>query len=187
MIDTQPTASSSPRGITPWLTGWPRLVSPHPGRQLAAPPRLIVLHSGDKRASVAEYLLAPDAPVSAHFAWSTGAGGLVQMVPLDREAMHAGCGTAVKCSYHRRGECMGGRYDGQRINAISWGIELPGPWDQQRDESQHRQLMALLSELTMRAPIEVIAAHSALCKNRRDPGPGLDWDRLSVYGAKLLR
>lgn len=170
-----------------WLPGWPRVEAPESciGQSFAAAPRLIVLHSGDRYPGVAEYFRSPGTRrVSAHFAWSNTWRGLVQMVPLDREAMHAGCGGRAKCIHHR--ECTG-RYEGQRVNAISWGIELPGPWDQHRDEDQMRELMALLSELRQQAPIEAIAAHSAICLQRRDPGPGLDWERLKGLGLEVVQ
>jgi N-acetyl-anhydromuramyl-L-alanine amidase AmpD len=174
----------------PWLIGWPRLDAPASciGRPLAAPPHMIVIHSGASSPAVAEYLhyMLDGRKASAHFAWSSQVGGLVQMVPLTHEAMHAGCGDRVTCKFHGLGTCDG-RYEGQRVNAISWGIELPGPWKQKRDADQHDKLVALIGELVQLASIDAIVAHSAICKDRKDPGPGLDWTRLEGFGTRLMR
>lgn len=169
-----------------WLPSLPRLLSPCPGPPLRRPVSLIVLHSGDRAPGVAEYLAKPDTRGrSAHFAWSTRYAGLVQMVALDHEAMHAGCGKRDDCRHFGAGRCRGG-FEGRRVNGCSWGIELPGPWNTKRDEDQHEKLVALIGELVQLASIEAIVAHSAICKDRHDPGPGLDWARLEKFGVRLV-
>lgn len=169
-----------------WLPSLPRITSPCPGPPLKRPVSLIVLHSGALAPGVAEYLARPDTRgLSAHFAWSTRYAGFAQMVPLDREAMHAGCGKREDCRHFEAGRCKGG-FEGKRVNGCSFGIELPGPWRRKRDGDQHDKLVALIGELVQLASIEAIVAHSAICKDRKDPGPGLDWTRLEKFGVRLV-
>lgn len=194
MISGPPPSTPKPpplvdAGSITWLDDYPPMPSPYRHKRFLAPPTAIVVHSGDVGAGVAEYLARSDSrQVSAHFAWSQKHRGLVQMIPLELEAMHGGCGTRAKCPFFRARSCASmGLIDGRGINRCSYGIELPGPAGHKRGEEEMSQLEALIAELMRRAPITLIAAHSALCRLRHDPGPGLDWARLEKFGTRLMR
>jgi hypothetical protein len=80
-------------GLIDWLPGWVQMQDPDIPtlKALQSMPEGIVLHCGESRPGVAEYLRdEKDRRVSAHFAWSVDNNTLVQMVPLDIVARHAG-------------------------------------------------------------------------------------------------
>jgi len=103
--------------------------------------------------------------VSAHLL-IRGDGELVQYVPLDRRAWHAGAS-----SFRGRPNC----------NDFSVGIELEGTEDRPFSDAQYvvlahttRQIMARYPALTP----ERIAGHSEIAPGRKtDPGPCFDWAR----------
>lgn len=102
--------------------------------------------------------------VSAHFLIRRD-GALVQFVPCDKRAWHAGVS-----SWHGR----------QRCNDFSIGIELEGCDDQPFAEAQYRSLVALLDVLRQRYPHVDVAGHSDIAPGRKtDPGPFFDWSRIS--------
>jgi N-acetyl-anhydromuramyl-L-alanine amidase AmpD len=122
-------------------------------RRLDAPPRGIVIHSAARGAGPAEYLAdeGDGRDLSCHLAWSARHGGIVQMVPLDRRAQHAG----------RAGN--------------DWlGVELPGPWDQiPRPDAQREELRRVLLIAVVVLPwLAYWCRHSEIDQTRRDPGPG---------------
>ena len=91
-------------------------------------------------------------------------GELVQFVPVERRAWHAG------------ESCWRGR---SRCNDFSVGIELEGTDDGPFTDAQYARLVALLQGLTNILPLRDIAAHSDVAPGRKtDPGPGFDWARL---------
>jgi AmpD protein len=94
-------------------------------------------------------------------------GELVQFVPFDRRAWHAGE------SYFR------GR---ARCNDYSIGIELEGEDDTAYDDRQYDMLAAVLKAILLAYPgisTREIAAHSDISPGRKtDPGPAFDWLRL---------
>jgi len=96
-------------GLIDWLPGMiqmPDTLDLPILKALPSIPEGIVLHCGATGPGLAEYLRdETDRHVSAHFAWSTTHNALVQMVPLDLVARHAG-------------EHNSWRW---------WGIELSGP------------------------------------------------------------
>ena len=149
-----------------WLTQYKTLVSPWNGAvpRFRAPPSAVVIHSGSYSPNVAEYLhgtIGGDCrKVSAHFAWHGGDGCFVQMVPLTREAWHAG-----RC-----------KIAGQRANGCSIGIELSGPYTQcPRDEGELWQLKELTVALCDAIPtLTQWVRHSDIKATKRDPGPGFD-------------
>jgi N-acetyl-anhydromuramoyl-L-alanine amidase len=97
--------------------------------------------------------------VSAHFLIRRD-GELVQFVPVERRAWHAGA------------SCWRGR---SRCNDFSVGIELEGTDDAPFAEAQYAALAPLLRRLGLRA----IAAHSEIAPGRKtDPGARFDWARL---------
>lgn len=101
--------------------------------------------------------------VSAHFLiYRTGE--LVQFVPLQERAWHAGAS----------------RWRGRdRCNDFSIGIELEGTDAEGFENLQYTRLAGLLRQLTRCLPIRYIAGHSDVAPGRKpDPGSGFDWQRL---------
>lgn len=97
--------------------------------------------------------------VSAHFLVRRD-GELVQFVPVERRAWHAGA------------SCWRGR---SRCNDYSVGIELEGAEGEPFEDAQYRVLVALLRELRL----QQLAAHSDVAPGRKsDPGTGFDWPRV---------
>ena len=93
-------------------------------------------------------------------------GELVQYVPLERRAWHAG-----PSSFQGRDRC----------NDFSIGIELEGTDEGLFTDAQYLSLAAATREVMMRFPgvtPERIAGHSEIAPGRKtDPGPGFDWAR----------
>lgn len=104
-----------------------------------------------------------DLRVSAHL-FITREGELVQFVPLDRRAWHAGAS-----EFDGRTEC----------NDFSIGIELEGCDDLPYTEHQYRRLAEVARLLLSRYPAltpERITGHSDIAPGRKtDPGPAFDW------------
>jgi AmpD protein len=143
---------------------------------------LVVLHSislphgeygGDAIERLFTNRLDPDAhpyfreiqgmKVSAHFLIRRD-GELVQFVPVERRAWHAGVS-----SWRGRSRC----------NDFSVGIELEGTDDTPFEEPQYRCLSTLLGDLSRSVPLKDIATHSDVAPGRKtDPGARFDWDRL---------
>lgn len=166
-----------------WVTGARQVLSPNcDGRPPQVPVTLAVLHSislprgeygGDAIERLFTNRLDPAAHpsfaalaglrVSAHFLIRRD-GGLVQFVPLQKRAWHAGAS----------------RWRGrERCNDFSVGIELEGVDDGAFAPAQLRRLPALVAELAVRLPLRAIAAHSDVAPGRKtDPGSGFDWARL---------
>ncbi len=105
--------------------------------------------------------------VSAHFLIRR-TGELVQFVPTDQCAWHAGL------------SCWRGR---ERCNDFSIGIELEGRDDQAYADEQYYSLTDLLAALKRQYPTiseDAIVGHSDIAPGRKtDPGPAFDWPRLS--------
>jgi AmpD protein len=98
--------------------------------------------------------------VSAHFLVRRD-GGLVQFVPCQRRAWHAGVS-----NWRGRDHC----------NDYSIGIELEGVDDQRYETAQYRSLAHLTRCLASHYPIEDIVGHSEIAPGRKtDPGPAFDW------------
>ena len=101
--------------------------------------------------------------VSSHFLVRRD-GELIQFVPVERRAWHAGAS-----SWRGRSRC----------NDFSIGIELEGSEDQGFEDRQYAALISLLRSLQAELPIRDIAAHSEIAPGRKtDPGPRFDWTRL---------
>lgn len=93
-------------------------------------------------------------------------GEVVQYVPFDRRAWHAG-----RSSWRGRENC----------NDFSVGIELEGCDDQPYDDAQYVALVAALQALWWRYPglRGELAGHDDIAPGRKtDPGPSFDWPRL---------
>jgi AmpD protein len=104
-----------------------------------------------------------DLRVSSHFLLRRD-GELVQFVPLQLRAWHAGAS----------------RWRGrERCNDFSIGIELEGTDAGPYEPAQYAGLAALLRALRRRLPLRSIAAHSEVAPGRKsDPGAAFDWQRL---------
>ena len=90
-------------------------------------------------------------------------GVLVQYVPCDKRAWHAGASS------------WKGR---ERCNDFSIGIELEGSDDVPFSETQYATLTELTRSLFKRYGILDLAGHSDIAPGRKtDPGPWFEWDR----------
>lgn len=166
-----------------WLAGARQVVSPNcDDRPPGQPVRLIVVHAislppgrfgGDGIERLFTNALDPAAHpyyreirslrVSAHFLIRRD-GGIVQFVPCDRRAWHAGT------SLWRGVE---------RCNDFSIGIELEGSDEAPFESPQYRALARLIQTLRRRYPIEDIVGHADVAPDRKtDPGPHFDWAQL---------
>ncbi len=94
-------------------------------------------------------------------------GELVQYVPFDLKAWHAGIS-----NFRGREEC----------NEFSIGIELEGADDREFTDLQYECLTKVTRELLREYPEltkENIVGHSDIAPGRKtDPGPCFDWERL---------
>ena len=94
-------------------------------------------------------------------------GALLQFVPFNRRAWHAGAS----------------RFRGRsRCNDFSLGIELEGADDSAYTDQQYRQLVPVIRAICDAYPalsIRTIAGHCDISPGRKtDPGPAFDWPRL---------
>jgi len=108
--------------------------------------------------------------VSAHF-YIRRSGRLVQFVPCDRRAWHAGASS------------WAGR---ERCNDYSIGVELEGTDDTLYTYAQYERLAQLAVALQGRYPITDIVGHADVAPGRKtDPGAAFDWhlfnERLAAY------
>lgn len=93
-------------------------------------------------------------------------GEVVQYVPFDRRAWHAG-----RSCYHGQENC----------NDFSIGIELEGTDEIPYTRQQYDVLARVLGVLEQAYPATRghLAGHSDIAPGRKtDPGPSFDWDRL---------
>lgn len=98
--------------------------------------------------------------VSAHFLVQRD-GSLLQFVPTDRRAWHAGASR------------FAGR---ERCNDFSIGIELEGTDTQPFEPAQYRTLVALSLALQARHALAEVVGHEHVAPGRKtDPGPFFDW------------
>jgi N-acetyl-anhydromuramoyl-L-alanine amidase len=101
--------------------------------------------------------------VSAHFLVRRD-GSVIQFVPVERRAWHAGAS-----SWRGRSRC----------NDFSIGIELEGCEEEPFEPAQYDSLISLLKQLRSTLPIRDICAHSDVAPGRKtDPGARFDWPRL---------
>jgi AmpD protein len=101
--------------------------------------------------------------VSAHFLVRR-AGEVIQFVPCERRAWHAGESEWRGCP---------------RCNDFSIGVELEGTDTMPYADVQYRRLAQLAAALRGRYPVADIVGHSDIAPARKtDPGPAFDWLRL---------
>ncbi|MGD8589484.1 MAG: 1,6-anhydro-N-acetylmuramyl-L-alanine amidase AmpD [Chromatiales bacterium] len=93
-------------------------------------------------------------------------GRLIQYVPLNRRAWHAG-----KSNFRGREQC----------NDFSIGIEMEGTDDQPYTDAQYARLSEVTAEIQVHFPgitQDRIVAHADIAPGRKtDPGPYFDWQR----------
>ena len=188
-------SSQSPHGLntgatvdvaTGWLQGARHVPSPNfDDRPQGITPDLIVVHGISL--PPAEYggpwidrLFTNDLPPDEHPYFEKVAtlkvsshllvrrdGELVQYVPFDKRAWHAG-----QSNYRGR----------ERCNDFSIGIELEGADTEAYEPAQYRVLAATILTLCDAYPslsIDRIAGHSDIAPGRKsDPGIAFDWPRL---------
>ncbi len=144
------------------------------------PVSLLVLHDTETATleQAVRILTDPDAPkpVSSHYVVGLD-GEIVQLVPEDRRAHHAGV------SFWR------GETD---VNSVSVGIEIvnagPDPDGVQPDfpEAQIAAVVGLCRGILARHAVEDVVAHSDIAPRRkRDPGAAFPWRRLAAEGIGL--
>lgn len=106
-----------------------------------------------------------DLKVSSHL-FIDRAGTLVQFVPFDRKAWHAG-----QSVFEGRENC----------NEFSIGIELEGTDDEPFTKAQYECLESVTHSLLEKYPAitsQRIVGHSDIAPGRKtDPGPYFDWER----------
>lgn len=106
-----------------------------------------------------------DLKVSSHFL-ITRKGLLIQFVPTDKRAWHAGIST-----YKGRDNC----------NDFSIGIELEGCDEEEFEQQQYHSLSRLINFLCIDLQInkQNIVGHSDIAPGRKtDPGPFFNWTLL---------
>ena len=107
--------------------------------------------------------------VSSHFLIRRD-GEVVQFVPVERRAWHAGAS-----AWRGRSRC----------NDFALGIELEGTEDDAFTDAQYQGLTSLLKKLRTQLPLRDVAAHSDVAPGRKtDPGARFDWARLLAGLAK---
>jgi AmpD protein len=166
-----------------WVAGARRVLSPNcDSRPAGTEVSLLVLHSislprgkfaGDAierlftnrldPASHSSFADLAGLRVSAHFLIRRD-GGLLQFVPLQARAWHAGAS-----SWRGR----------ERCNDFSIGVELEGVDDGAFEAAQYECLVNLAGRLRERLPLCQVAGHSDVAPGRKaDPGTRFDWPRL---------
>ncbi|MFO7277647.1 MAG: 1,6-anhydro-N-acetylmuramyl-L-alanine amidase AmpD [Pseudomonadota bacterium] len=168
------------------LAGVRQVLSPHfDARPTGCAPELIVVHGislppGEFGGPWIDRLFTGGLPADAHPYFQAIAclrvsahalirrdGELVQYVPFDARAWHAGAST-----YCGRTAC----------NDFSIGIELEGTDDSPYEDVQYTRLAALIRALLSAYPTldrTRIVGHSDIAPGRKtDPGPAFDWSRL---------
>lgn len=165
-----------------WLSGVKRVASPnHDARPPHTPIELLVIHNislppseygGDAierfftntldHSEHPFYEQIKGVRVSSHFLVRRD-GQLIQFVPANKRAWHAGVST-----WRGRSRC----------NDFSIGIELEGSDFEPYTERQYHALAMLTRRLKRAYPIGGIVGHSDIAPERKtDPGPFFDWER----------
>jgi AmpD protein len=165
-----------------WIAGARRVPSPNcDSRPPGAAISLAVLHSislprGEYGGDAIERLFTNRLDAAAHSSFADLAGlrvsshflirrdgGLLQFVPLQARAWHAGAS-------HWRGR--------ERCNDFSVGIELEGIDDGRFERAQYERLAILFRHLQSVLPLREVAGHSDVAPGRKsDPGTHFDWAR----------
>ncbi len=141
-----------------------------PRRDGLEPSLIVIHHTAMENAHAAlERLCDPAAEVSAHYL-VCASGEVVQMVPEELRAWHAGVG-----SWAGLGD----------INSRSIGIELDNrgatPFAAAQMDALERLLRGIMARWNIAA--DGVIGHSDMAPGRKtDPGPHFDWQRLARQG-----
>lgn len=168
-----------------WLSGVRHCPSPNHNERPAGEIALIVVHGislppGHYGGPHIEHLFCNALDPEQHPYFATVAslqvsahvlirreGELVQFVPFDRRAWHAGVS-----QWQGRANC----------NDFSIGIELEGTDTEPYERVQYQQLATLIRALRQRYPglgEQGLVGHSDIAPGRKtDPGPAFDWAEL---------
>jgi len=147
--------------------------SPNHGERLRPISALILHYTGmPTGASALELLRHPAAEVSAHY-FIEEDGSILQLVPEDRRAWHAGR------------SCWAGETD---MNSASIGVEIvhpghadPRPFPARQIEAVTRLALDICARRAIRP--ERVLAHSDIAPSRKiDPGEFFPWDALARAG-----
>jgi N-acetylmuramoyl-L-alanine amidase len=173
-----------------WLREVPRAASPRPARAVVDLPSpnhdergcavdMLILHyTGMQTAQAAlDRLRDKQAAVSSHYVVDED-GTIVQLVPEDRRAWHAGVS-------HWRGHAA--------LNARSIGIEIVNPGHEWGYRDFPALQMAAVCDLSLQIlarhaiPARNVVAHSDVAPDRKeDPGERFDWRGLAANGVGLF-
>lgn len=152
-----------------WLPERIKTRDPDQSRQ-GRPPRGIVVHSGDKFDRVAESAIEDGRDISYHVAHSRKHNCLVQQVPLNRRAWHAGA------------------------EGNDWiGIALAGPYDlNPRPDSERQDFRLAVAQIidalkVVGVRLEAWCRHQDFCAIKKDPGPGFDATWMDGFELRWVR
>ena len=105
--------------------------------------------------------------------------------PVRIVSWHYSVGKSGKIMSHQDLErtCWHCRYP-SGTNARSVGIEIYGPFGSDITDEAHKSIISLSSQIIEKCPINTLATHEYMDslgprKNRRDPGPEFDFDRVA--------
>jgi N-acetylmuramoyl-L-alanine amidase len=192
--DSRPAVAADPK-FPDWVE-WAASPNHYPRR--ASEITAIIYHytAGGSQESMVKYFQDTASKVSAHYVLGRD-GKIVQMVPLDQAAWHAGVSTLGGVSAVNHFSigieiCNWGRLTkkGDKFY-VEKGEPYGGPtpvhadgayWEPYTD-AQFKSLARLTNELLAKYPIKHITGHSdiALPKGRKiDPGPAFDYGRVKL-------
>ena len=170
--------------------------SPNHARRKASEITAIIYHytAGGGQESTVKYFQDPASKVSAHYVLGRD-GKIVQMVPLDQAAWHAGVSTLAGASAVNNFSigieiCNWGKLTKKGDKFYVWSgepyrgpapIHAAGAYWEPYTDAQYKSLARLTTDLLAKYPIKHITGHSdiALPKGRKiDPGAGFDYERV---------
>lgn len=161
-------------------------------KRMTEPPKMVVLHytAGRSCRSAAVYLARPDVEASAHLVLGRQ-GEIVQLLPFDIEAWHAGRSLYAgmvdlnRCSIGIEMDNLGrlSRDEGRFV--AECGMEVPpeevfthgsggaATYWHRYTERQKAVLAEVLRVLRNAYPIHYVVGHSDVTTRKQDPGPEL--------------
>jgi N-acetylmuramoyl-L-alanine amidase len=170
--------------------------SPHHSERKASKITAIICHytAGGSLSGTVNWFQNPASKVSSHYVVGKD-GKVVQMVPLDQAAWHAGTSTLagvegvnqfsigieiVNWGKLTKRDSRFYTYNGQEYHGPE-AIKAEGAYWEPYTDEQYKALARLASALIAKYPIQHITGHSdvATPKGRKiDPGPAFNWQRV---------
>ncbi|MCC9606911.1 N-acetylmuramoyl-L-alanine amidase [Blastopirellula sp. JC732] len=188
--------SASPQALAQpdWVTFNP---SPHQSERKGEAISAIIMHytAGGAQASTVGWFRNPDAQVSSHYVVGRD-GTVVQMVPLDKSAWHAGRSVLAGksgvnafsvgieiCNWGplRKVDGKFVTYDGRKYQGPEPIQSADGRYWEPYTDAQYATLVKLSNYLIDQYAITHITGHSDIAtpKGRKhDPGEGFDWEKI---------